>query len=366
MLRPPTGPRLPLTLVALALVATACGGSEAAAPGGSGLEVVVTTSILGDVVEGIVGDAGTVEVLIGPGQDAHSFSPSARQAQALRDADLVVAVGLGLEELLLDTIEAAEEDGARVLRVAEHLDPIEAGGHADDHADEHVEGAGDTKADDHADEPHDEHGNEHGEEGAAEYGTEAGEVHFEGDGHDHGPLDPHVWHDPLRMADAAGLIATALGELPDAPSHVDWGGRGEAVAADIRAAHEDAMATLAAVPDACRTLVTNHDALGYLAARYDFEVIGTVIPGTSSQAEPSAQELAALADLVRDAKVPAVFAEVENSTRIAAALAAEVGGEIAVVALHTESLGGPDSDARTYPDLVRANARLIAEALVGC
>jgi zinc/manganese transport system substrate-binding protein len=176
--------------------------------------------------------------------------------------------------------------------------------------------------------------------------------------------DPHVWHDPVRMAEGARRIAERLGEVGG--GEVDWSGRGERVAADILAAHEDAVAILDAVPERCRLLVTNHDSLSYFAARYGFEVVGSVIPGTSSQAEPSAAELAELADTLRAAGVPAVFAEVESSRRLAETLAAEVGGEVEVVALHTESLGEPDSGAASYPDLIRTNAQLIADALADC
>ncbi len=127
---------------------------------GDGLVVVATTSILGDVVSNVVGDAGEVEVLMAPGVDPHSFQASAAQAASLRAADLVVANGLGLEESLDDTLAAAQEDGAVVVEVAQDMDPIPFEG-ADDH-----------------------------DHGADEQDVDA----------DHQALDPHVWLDPQRMA----------------------------------------------------------------------------------------------------------------------------------------------------------------------
>lgn len=287
-----------LALAAFALAA--CGGEGATSP--PGLQVVATTSIVGDITRGIVGDEGTVEVLVERGQDAHGLAPSAQQTRSLRQADLVVAIGFDLEEQLQDSLRAAESDGVEVLRVAEVVDPLDE--------------------------------------------------------------DPHVWHDPVRMADAAHHIAARLVEV--AGDDVDWAGRGEQVAADVLVAHEEAQRILAAVPERCRRLVTNHDSLSYFAARYDLEVIGSVIPGTSSQAEPSAAELAELADTLRATGVPAVFAEVESSSRVAETLAAEVGSDVEVVSLYTESLGAPGSGAATYTDMIRTNAQLVADALAAC
>lgn len=323
--------RLLVAAAVLSLGATACGGTAdepdpAGADGGSsGPSVVATTTILGDIVRRVAQSDAQVQVLMPPGQDPHGFAPSARQAAQLRDADLVVANGLQLEESLLDTIEAAEEEGVEVLRVADQLDPLAF----EEDAEEHAEHAGEGE-------------------------------------HDHGPEDPHVWHDPVRMADGARLVAEHLAEVDDTLSDDAWASRGEAVAEEILAAHAEVEQVLAEVPEECRLLVTNHDSLGYLAARYDLEVIGTVVPGTSTQAEPSAREFADLAELLRETAVPAIFAENVQSTGLADSLAAEVGREVEVVELFTDSLGEPGSGAETYTDLLVTNARRIADALASC
>ena len=338
---------LSATLVAAmaAVALTAC-GALAGAPGdtpgssggssvttGAGPLVVATTTILGDVVGEVIGGDGRVEVLMSPGQDPHGFSPSAQQAELLRGADLVVANGLGLEAAAMDVIEAAEQDGVPVVRVAEEVDPLGTG----ESADEHAEHAG---------------GDEHDEE----------EDHAEA-GHHHDDGDPHIWFDPLRMADGARVIGQALGEL-DATG--DWDARAERVAASLEATHDEVVDILAAVPPGCRTLVSNHDNLSYLAARYDFEVIGTVLPGTSTAAEPSAQEFARLAEVLRETGTPAIFVETTQTTRLAESLAAEVGRDVAVVELFTDALGEPGSGADTYAGLLTTDARRIADALADC
>lgn len=308
--------------------------SDAAAASGdeAGLQVVATTTILGDLASMVVGEHGEVSVLMAPGQDPHGFSPSARQAQQVRGADLVLANGLQLEEGLLDVVEAAEQDGAQVLRLAEHLDPLAVGETAEDHAE-------------HADDEHE------------------GEDHEDGP-HDHGPEDPHVWFDPVRMAEGARVLADHVAEV--ASDDVDWAARGEHVAGELEALDREVRDVLSAIPDECRRLVTNHDNLRYLASRYDLEVVGTVVPGSSTGVEPSARDFAQLAATLREAGVPAIFAETIQSTELADSLAAEVGRDVEVVELYTDSLGEPGSSAETYTGMMRTVAQRVADALSSC
>lgn len=295
----------------LFLVATAC--SEAIADDRP--LVVVTTNLLGDVVRNVAGDDARVEVLMPLGVDPHDFEPSSRQASLVAEADLVVANGLGLEEGLEDVIDAARGDGALVLEVAELVDPLRFA----------EQDAGDDGGED---EP--------------------------------GDLDPHVWMDPIRMAQAARLIADRLADID---SSVDWEARAETYAAQLEAAHERIDALLSAVPSDRRLLVTNHEALGYFASRYGFEVVGVVIPGGSTLAEPGSEELAALVALIDELNIRAVFAESTEPSTLARAIADEADHPVTVVTLRTESLGEPGSPAGTLIGMLEENARLIADAL---
>lgn len=316
--------------MAAALLVAGCSGSTADAGGGNDATagevlVVVSTTIWGDVVGTLVGTAGTVDVLLEPGADPHASSASAAQAQRMREADLVVVNGLGLEEGLLDAVASVQGDGTEVLELAESLDPLPAGAHGSD-------------------------GGDH-----AETASPGDDAHVEG------LLDPHVWMDPLRVADAVRLIGARLADV--APNAAAWEERADGLAADIEAVHEEVAAILEDVPDERRQLVTNHDALAYFADRYGFEVIGTVVPSTSSLAESSAAALEELAALVRERDVPAIFTETTGSASLAEAVAAEVGRDVAVVPLHTDSLAAPGAGPDRYVDLIRTDARLIADAL---
>ena len=181
----------------------------------------------------------------------------------------------------------------------------------------------------------------------------------EGHAHDHGSHDPHVWMDPLRVADAAELIAKELANLD---SSVDWMANATAYADQLRALDAEVVSMLGAVSEDRRKLVTNHDAFGYFADRYEFEVVATVIPGGSTLADPSSSDLAELVEVLIDEAINVIFAETIEPSALAEALADEVDG-VTVVELFTGSLGEPGSGAETYIDYVRTNASRIADAL---
>jgi zinc/manganese transport system substrate-binding protein len=335
--------------------------SETAQSAGEQLSVVVTTTVWGDVVSNVAGDSADVEVLFPIGADPHDYQLSAAQAASMQQADLVVVNGLLLEEGLLDVIEGLEADGANILELAGLLEPIEFGEGGHDHGDEEGDhDHGDEESDhDHGDEESDhDHGDEesdydHGdEESDHDHGDEEGHHH-------HGSQDPHIWMDPLRVADAAELIAEELANLD---SSVDWMANATAYADELRALDAEVVSMLAGVPEEGRKLITNHEAFGYFADRYGFEVVGTVIPGGSTLADPSSAELAGLVEVLIDEGVNVIFAETIDPSALAEAIAAEVEG-VAVVELFTGSLGASGSGAETYIDLIRTNATRIADAL---
>ena len=310
------------------------------APESERLLLVATTTILADLVANAAGGDADLVVLIPVGADPHDYRASAAQVALLHDADLVVANGLRLEEGILDVLEAAESDGINLLEVGDLLDPLPFGDR-----DEEDEG-------DHGEESDEDEGDDHGDEGDGDEDEE----------HGHSGADPHFWMDPLRVAEAVRLIAQALASLD---TSIDWMARADAYASSIEELHEEIQAILAPIPHEDRNLITNHDALGYFAHRYGFEIIDTVIPGGATLGEPSSAELAALVDRIRETGAPAIFAEMIEPTVLAEVLAAEAGSGVEVVELYTGSLGEPGSGADTLIGMLRVDARRIADALAG-
>jgi len=134
--------------------------------------------------------------------------------------------------------------------------------------------------------------------------------------------------------------------------------------ASLRSLDSEVETLLADIPADRRILVTNHDVFAYFADRYDFEVVGTVIPAGSTSTGVSASTLSDLADTVRREGVPAIFVDSSASSSLAETLAAEVG-DVQIVQLYSESLGAPGTDGATYLGMVRSNAERIAAALGG-
>lgn len=311
-----------LTLAAvagLASGATACGaGAEGGAEPGAP-NVVVTTNILGDVVSSAFGDLVEVEVIMPAGADPHEFAASAKQATAMEDADLLVLNGAGFEAGLQGVIDSVTNGGTTVFAFADHMELLSGNSHDQDeeHADEEL-----------------------------------------------GPNDPHLWTDPVRVAAAL----TVLGEQVGALAGVDAETAGERAAAYVGALDDldaEIVDLLAPVPAEGRIIVTNHEVFGYFADRYEFTLAGAVVPSLTTKSESSAQELEALVEVLRAQTVRVIFAETTQSTQLAEALAAQVGSEVEIVELFTESLGEAGSGADTYLGMMRTNAQLIADSLVG-
>ncbi|MEO6654147.1 MAG: metal ABC transporter substrate-binding protein [Ilumatobacteraceae bacterium] len=165
--------------------------------------------------------------------------------------------------------------------------------------------------------------------------------------------DPHFWQDPLRVADAATTIAAAVAASGVPTCEDDY-------IAQLVELDRDIASMLAQVPDNTRVMVTSHDSLEYFADRYGIEIIGTVIPSTTTLAETNAADLAALAQLIDERNVRVIFTEQLESSSDADALAQRLGVDI--VPLVTDALTD-DPGTDTYIGMMRSNATAIAQAL---
>ena len=121
---------------------------------------------------------------------------------------------------------------------------------------------------------------------------------------------------------------------------------------------------LDSVPAADRKLVTDHDAFGYFANRYGIQVVGAVIPSQTTQAQPNAQDLSNLADLVRSENVKAIFPESSLSPKLAETIASETGAT-ADHTLYGDTLGPAGSSGDTYLKMEAANANSMVEGFTG-
>ena len=300
------------------------------------LRVVATTSIIGDVVMQVGGQAIDLTILIGPGQDAHSYQPAARDLTAVANAHLILINGWNLEEGLVDDLENIGED-VPVVPISANIEPIAFGDDAhDDHDDEHDEG---------------EHEDEH-EEDAHE------------DEHGHSGADPHVWFNIHNVEQWVENIEHLLSELD--PANADTY-QTNAAAYTTALAELEAYTTtqLDTVPEANRFLVTNHDSFSYFAEEYGFTVLGTVIPSVSTVAEPSASDLVDLITEMEEHNVCTLFTETTVNDDLAQTVAAELNGceTVQVLKLYTGSVGPEGSNIDSYIKLFRANIDTLVSGL---
>ena len=282
---------------------------------GEKLRVVATTSILADVVGRIGGDDIELHSLVPIAVDPHAFEPNPKDAQALAEADLVVINGFGLEAFLGDLIRVSA-GSAPVVSASLGIAPLPF-------------------------------------EGVEREEEEGGEAHEPG-------ADPHTWFDPNNVIHWTENIEAALTALD--PSHAEaYASNGEAYRSELATLDREIRQAVSAIPAEDRKLVTDHDELGYFADEYGFTVVGTIIPGASSLAEPSAAQLAELLDRVQAEDVPAVFVSSVVNPSLVETFAADAG--IRVVTLYAHSLTPPDGPAPSYLDLMRYNAEAIVAAL---
>ncbi len=272
-------------------------------------QIVVTTNILGDVVENLTGDAAEVTILMKPNADPHSFEISAQEAARMDGADLLVTNGLGLEEGLQQHIDRTAAAGVPTVVAGDVIDVLP-------------------------------------------YSSEDA----------NGADDPHFWTDPARMVDVVDAVEEALAEV-DGIDVAQVRSNAETYRGELAGLDEEMSAAFAAIPVERRALVTNHHVFGYLADRFDFRLIGAVIPGGTTLAAPSAADLRDLTEAIDDAGVPTIFAESSQPDRLIQVLASEADVHVEVIELFTESLTEPGEGADTYLTMMRANTDRITDAL---
>ncbi len=326
----------------------------------SNLTIIASTSILADVASQVAGDAARVNSLFPRGTNAHSAEPSAQDIARLSDADLVLVVGARYEEGLNAVLNEAAGDRVVVVSSCVPFRPVtidvensqDAGtvSPTSDSSDLQARCGSDTEAvqaafglDDLAT----------ADSLGPLYSLDCGNEGI-------GGCDPHVWTDPVNVALWTLFIRDTLIEHDPANADV-YTANAEAYLAQLVDLDQQIRTTIETIPEGNRILLTNHLTFGYFAARYGLDLVGVIIPGGSTSAEPSVQDVLDLIQLVQDTGVPAIFTENVVSDSLAKQIADETG--VKMVRLYTELLGEPGKDADTYLSYMLYNASSIAGAL---
>ena len=293
-------------VIALSIVLIACsGGSEAGCPelGDRNLNVVATTPMVGEFVNQVGGDNINLTILMPPEADPHTYEPAPQDAGTIAEADLVFYTGLRYEPAavvkLLENSACSSEILAEVGQSVYPIEFKEEGGH-DDHEDEEEEGH---------------------------------------EGHDHGEYDPHFWFDPSRVVYAAEYIEGKLSEF-DPSNQSNFEASLVSYKSELSGLTGQVSDLISTVPSQNRKLITTHESLGYLEAKFGLQVLSTIIPDLDSSNEISPAQLVDVIDVIEDNNVKVIFIE-------------------AVEGLWVETL----KEGQTYPEFLISAVELIVENL---
>jgi zinc/manganese transport system substrate-binding protein/manganese/iron transport system substrate-binding protein len=281
------------------LLLAACGGSGSGGGVRGPIDVIATTTQVADWARHVGGRDVHVTELLEPLVDPHEFEPGPDQANAVSKAKLVVASGAGLDKWIESV--ASSVGGKDVVELAPlgRLLPSKSSSE--------------------------------------------------------GKYDPHYWNDPTNVVAAVKTLEHALANVD--PGHSDdYAANARAYRAQVRALDARLMNEFGTVPADRRKMVTDHDAFAYLAHRYDLTIVGTAIPSTSTAAEPSARDTAALIDTIRRDHVHVIFSEASVDPKLVRQIAAATGARVDD-SLYGDTLGPAGSDSATYLGMMRHNAR---------
>lgn len=299
---------LPILALLTSLV-SACAGA-ASTPGQPGaVRILAVESFLADIAQDVAGTRVQVETLIPLGADPHEYEPTPQDVARVADSSVLIVNGGGVETWLDKTLQNA--GGSRLVVTASQ-------------------------------------GLKNRMPGASE---PAGG----------GQIDPHFWLAP-------NLVVHYVETIRDGLVQADPGGKDlytQNAAAYIQKLNDlDGwiQTQVNQIPAGRRLLVTNHESLGYYADRYGFRVVGAVIPSISSEASPSAQQIADLVQAIRSTGAPAVFLEAGVNQQLGRQVAQETGIKI-VTDLYTETLSSPDGPAPDYVSMLKHDTQSIATAL---
>jgi len=264
------------------------------------LNVVVSFSILGDLVKNVGGDRVDVATLVGPNGDVHVYAPAPSDAKKNADARLLVMNGLGLEGWLPRLVQSAGSK-ATIVTASNGIAPLQLGSDA----------------------------------------------------------DPHAWQSVPNVRIYVANIRDALIAADPADAAV-FRANADRYLKELDALDAEVRAAIAKIPAERRKVITTHNAFGYFAAAYGVSFVAPV--GVSTESEPSARDIATLILQIKAAKIPAVFLENLSDDRLIRRIAAETGAK-AGGTLYSDSLTDEKGPAPTYIALVRHNIKALTSAL---
>ncbi len=331
-------------------------------------QVVVTSSVLCDLTEQIAQDTIELTCLMEPGQDPHTYQVKPSDRQAIENANLVLYDGYDFAPGLTGLVDASGDSATRVAVLEAAVpEPLMGEGHDHDHAEgedhEHSDEIAATGEDPDHEHEGDDHSHDYAEGDDHAHDDEAAAA---GGEHEHGEeefADPHIWHSAENNGAIADVIATHLAKVN--PDQVDFYQNNAATLMDQFAQLDTwIQAQVSTIPAGNRKLVTTHDAFRYYADAYGIEVEGA-LSGLSTEEQPSPGTLTSLVNQVKEAQVPAIFAETTTNPDLINTVARNASVKMAEQPLFVEGPGGAGTAAETTQAMLVVNTCTIVTALGG-
>ncbi len=263
------------------------------------LRVVASFSILADIVREVGGERIEVSSLVRSGGDAHTYDPSPADSARIAAADLVIINGLNFEPWADRLVKAAKYAKARLV-ASKGIKALVTGGQP----------------------------------------------------------DPHAWQDVENVKLYVANIREAL-SAADPAGRADYGKSAAAYLKQLDALHAGIKAAFADIPQAKRKVITSHDAFTYYGDAYG--VVFHAPQGVSTEAEPTARDVARLIRQIKAEKITAVFVENISDPRLVTQIAREAGVKVGGT-LYSDGLA-PDGEASTYVGMMEHNTRLLSAAM---
>jgi ABC-type Zn uptake system ZnuABC Zn-binding protein ZnuA/ABC-type Mn2+/Zn2+ transport system permease subunit len=292
------------------LLVAGCGGSGSGSDSDK-VQVVATTTHVGDFVRQVGGDRVDVTQILTPNSDPHDYEPRPEDVTNTAEAEIVFTNGDDLDHWMEQVVSDSGSD-AKIVDLGAGV-PVKLPGESS------------------------------GEE-ASQY-------------------DPHWWHDPRNAEEAVRQIAAELSAV-DPEDRATFEANAATYEGRLNGLDAGIANCFQSVPPGERRLVTDHDAFGYFANRYGIQVVGAVIPSQTTQAQPNAQDLSELADLVRSQGVRAIFPESSLSPELAETIASQTGAQVGQE-LYGDTLGPEGSRGDTYLTMEAANANAMVAGFTG-
>jgi len=286
------------------------------------IAVVASFSVVGDLVREIGGDRIDVRALVGPDGDAHVFQPTPADAKAVAAARVFVVNGLGFEGWL-DRLRRSSGFKGRLIVASDGVAPLTM------EEDDHAHG----------------HGHSHGGSGSTRKKAKAPDT----------VPDPHAWQDPANARVYADNIARGLAQ-EDPANAAYYAQRADAFKQRLDALDARLRAAFATIPAGKRRVITSHDAFQYLGRAYGIEFLAA--SGVSTEAEPSAKQVAGLIAQIRKENVKALFVENLGNPRLIEQIARDAGGVVGG-RLYSDALSSPGGPADTYLKMMEHNAAVL-------